>query len=306
VAYFFLVRPHSRCGKFGIVLLIVLILDASTLTADTLNVIDGVTFAAGPHTIFAPLQEIAAELGWQVQTNLKSRQISLNNCALDAARLRKLPDGTVLAPLDELQRAGATTTWSDDGMEVLISANGKRVALRFAEKHVEVELSKQRLRAYQGTRLVLDSHISSGREGKKTPAGDFKAGPVKSPMHRSRLYHYAPMPWSVQVHKNVFIHGFRRVPLHPASHGCIRLPLAGANPAKWFYDWIDIGTAVSIRGHWPAPRVVANRSSGFAVASSFLKRKIVIGCVAGLLVLGAGSGLTVLWLQRRRHKHNQV
>jgi hypothetical protein len=76
-------------------------------------------------------------------------------------------------------------------------------------------------------------------------------------MHRSRLYHNAPMPWSVQVHENVFIHGFQKVPRHPASHGCVRLPLAGANPAKWFYDWIDIGTPISIRGHWPvaAPRV---------------------------------------------------
>ena len=70
---------------------------------------------------------------------------------------------------------------------------------------------------------MLDSHISSGQEGRKTPPGDFRAGPVKSPMHRSRLYDNAPMPWSVQVHENIFIHGFRKVPRHPASHGCIRL-----------------------------------------------------------------------------------
>src|SRR5260370_37338445 len=86
-----------------------------------------------------------------------------------------------------------------------------------------------------------------GREGKKTPSGEFKAGPVKSPMHRSRLYHNAPMPWSVQVHENVFIHGFQKVPRHPASHVCIRLPLAGAHPARWFYGWLDGGTPVSLK-----------------------------------------------------------
>jgi hypothetical protein len=43
----------------------------------------------------------------------------------------------------------------------------KNVAVRFAEKHVEVDLANQRLRAYQGQRLVLDSRISSGREGGK-------------------------------------------------------------------------------------------------------------------------------------------
>lgn len=173
----------------------------------------------------------------------------------------------------------------------------KNVAVRFAEKHVEVDLANQRLRAYQGARLVLDSHISSGREGRKTPPGDFKAGPVKSPMHRSRLYHNAPMPWSVQVHKNIFIHGFQKVPRHPASHGCIRLPLTGANPAKWFYDWIDIGTPVTIKGHWPivSPRV-ASLPDGPARSSI---QKIIIA-VAGAIILCAA--LVFFFLSRTRRK----
>src|SRR5438270_12660148 len=149
-------------------------------------------------------------------------------------------------------------------MQALVARDHKKVAVQFANKHVEVDLANQRLRAYQGARLVLDSHISSGREGKKTPSGEFKAGPVKSPMHRSRLYHNAPMPWSVQVHENVFIHGFQKVPRHPASHGCIRLQLAGANPAKLPYASIDLGTTIRLRGHWPGspPRVESHTGAG--------------------------------------------
>jgi lipoprotein-anchoring transpeptidase ErfK/SrfK len=231
---------------------------AWSLTAPAAEVIDGISFADDPHILFVPVEEIAPALGWEMKLNQELKEIFLNGQALNAARLRKLTNGTPLVPLDELQRAGATTTWDDDGMQALVASGFfKKAAIRFAAKHVEVDLGNQRLRAYQGARLVLDSDISSGREGRKTPPGDFKAGPVKSPMHRSRLYHNAPMPWSVQVHENVFIHGFQKVPRHPASHGCVRLPLAGANPAKWFYDWIDIGTPISIRGHWPvaAPRV---------------------------------------------------
>jgi len=170
----------------------------------------------------------------------------------------------------------------------------KKVAIRFEAKHVEVDLGNQRLRAYQGARLVLDSHISSGREGRKTPPGDFKAGPIKSPMHRSRLYHNAPMPWSVQVYKNVFIHGFQKVPRHPASHGCVRLPLAGANPAKWFYDWIDIGTPISIRGHWPvaAPRVEKPTFFGhLSIQNAVITIAAITACV-----------LIVLFILQRRGK----
>jgi len=155
-------------------------------------------------------------------------------------------------------------------------------------------LGNQRLRAYQGARLVLDSDISSGREGRKTPPGDFKAGPIKSPMHRSRLYHNAPMPWSVQVHENVFIHGFQKVPRHPASHGCVRLPLAGANPAKWFYDWIDIGTPISIRGHWPvaAPRVEKPTFFGhLSIQKTISATAAIIACL-----------LIILFILQRRGK----
>jgi lipoprotein-anchoring transpeptidase ErfK/SrfK len=92
---------------------------------------------------------------------------------------------------------------------------------------------------------VLQSRISSGRRD-STPAGEFKAGPYKARMHYSTRYHNAPMPWSVQIRGHVFIHGFTSVPDYPASHGCIRLPLDGGNPARFFYEWIDHGTPVKV------------------------------------------------------------
>jgi lipoprotein-anchoring transpeptidase ErfK/SrfK len=37
------------------------------------------------------------------------------------------------------------------------------------------------------------------------------------------------------------------VPKYPASHGCIRLPyLTDENPARFFYEWIDKGTPITI------------------------------------------------------------
>nr|NIP95410.1 L,D-transpeptidase family protein [Akkermansiaceae bacterium] len=84
-----------------------------------------------------------------------------------------------------------------------------------------------------------------GRRG-STPTGSFRAGPYKARRHYSSRYDNAPMPWSVQVTGHIFIHGFTSVPRYPASHGCIRLPLDGGNPARFFYEWIDKGTPIRV------------------------------------------------------------
>ncbi len=116
-------------------------------------------------------------------------------------------------------------------------------------KRVIVDKTVQKLSAYEGERLVIESRVSTGQQGRRTPSGKFKAG-SKEVMHYSSLYENAPMPWSVQVNGNYFIHGFSSVPDHPASHGCIRMPLDGDNPAKRFYDWVEIGTPITLTGDW--------------------------------------------------------
>jgi hypothetical protein len=277
------------------VLLLALTISAPRLEAIRFEELDGISFADDPHMLFVPIDEIALALRWEMQLDQESGQISLNGHMLDAEYLRKLTNGTLLVPLDELECAGATITWSDDGMHALVATDHTKIAIPFTNKRVEVDLSNQRLRAYQGARLVLDSAISTGREGKKTPSGEFKAGPVKSRMHRSRLYHNAPMPWSVQVHENIFIHGFRKVPRRPSSHGCIRLPLTGANPAKWFYNWIDLGTPISIKGHWPSPtsvRVEKNASPAhpFLPKGLFIAIVITIACLTIILFVSRRGG----------------
>jgi hypothetical protein len=275
-------------------LLLALTISAPLVEAIRSEELDGISFADDPHMLFVPVEEIASALRWEMQ--LDQERISLNGHLLDPAHLRKLTNGTLLVPLDELQHAGATITWSDDGMQALVASDHRKIAIPFVNKRVEVDLSNQRLRAYQGARLVLDSAISTGREGKKTPSGEFKAGPVKSRMHRSRLYHNAPMPWSVQVHENIFIHGFQKVPRRPSSHGCIRLPLTGANPAKWFYSWIDLGTPISIKGHWPSPTSVLAEKNG-PPAHPFLPKVLILA-----IVITIACFTIILFVSRRRGK----
>jgi len=111
-------------------------------------------------------------------------------------------------------------------------------------KRVEINLTTQKLRAYQGNRVVMKTHISSGKN-RRTPTGNYRAG-YKDADHYSSLYHNAPMPWSVQISGNIFMHGSGSVPNYPASHGCVRVPLTGSNPARRLFKWIDKGTPIRI------------------------------------------------------------
>ena len=125
------------------------------------------------------------------------------------------------------------------------------------EKRVIIDKTVQTLTAFEGERQVMQSRVSTGKAGQRTPSGNFTAG-SKSLMHYSRLYDDAPMPYSVQVSGNYFIHGYTSVPNYPVSHGCIRMPLGGDNPAKRFYHWVESGTPVSIVGDWSGkPRPAA-------------------------------------------------
>ena len=134
-------------------------------------------------------------------------------------------------------------------------------------KRVIVDKTVQKLSAFEGERLVIESRVSTGGHGRRTPSGKFKAE-SKEAIHYSHLYDNAPMPWSVQVNGNYFIHGFSSVPDHPASHGCIRMPLDGDNPAKRFYDWVEIGTPITLTGDWTGKPAVVEKPPAVKPASA--------------------------------------
>jgi len=207
--------------------------------------IEAVTFAVDPGKVYVPLNEAAKLLGWRVTQEGGDESVVVNEIAHSRSRFRQLVDGTVLVAIGDLERSGATVVRDERKVPQEVGKGSKRFKVLIDAKRAEVNLEKQRLRGWQGDRLVLDCRVSSGRNG-RTPAGNFKAGPYKAKMHYSKLYNNAKMPWSVQINGNIFIHGFSSVPKYPASHGCIRVPLNEGNPAKFFYEWVDRGVPVRV------------------------------------------------------------
>lgn len=236
-----LVMPSPHCFRAllcGMIAILALL--------QPLQAIEAITFNAEPGKLFLPVDEAVKELGWESGRDQRGNVVLLNETPVRAGSLRRLTDGTELVSTGQLAQAGATV--SEPNLEGVVRVGGlfRGFTLVMSPQFVEISLRKQRLYAWQGDRLVLETHISSGRNG-RTPAGEFRAGPFRSAMHYSKLYDNAPMPWSVQINGNIFIHGFKSVPDYPASHGCIRMPLTDGNPAKFFYEWVLSGTPVSVK-----------------------------------------------------------
>jgi hypothetical protein len=223
---------------------------ASSRAAEKTSNFEGITFAGKPGTLYVGVREAAEALDLPVHWEGESRNVFVNNKPLDRNDLKWLPEGNLLVPVRDLEPVGVTVVWDGENNTATLSHGTQQIQVHKGRKRVEIDKNQQELRAWQGKRLVMKSKISTGKMGHRTPNGTYRAGPIKARMLRSRLYNDAPMPWSVQVTGNYLIHGYPSVPNRPASHGCIRMPLEGGNPAKWFYHWVDIGTPIRIKGRW--------------------------------------------------------
>jgi len=215
-------------------------------TAAAAPAVEAVTFAVEPGRLYVPVALAAERLRWRIGQKRDGRIESVNGYKIQPADLR-LVNATPWVAMDALTRYGAEVSLAEKAGSLRVSSGRQAFLAQRGSKRVEIDLARQRLYAWQGAWLVLETKISSGRYG-NTPRGDFTAGPYKSRMHYSSKYNNAPMPWSVQVHGHIFIHGYSSVPDYPASHGCIRMPLSGSNPARWFYEWVDVGTPIHIAG----------------------------------------------------------
>lgn len=116
-------------------------------------------------------------------------------------------------------------------------------------KRIEVDLTKQTLVAYEGSRAVLKTRISSGRASagrskSLTPVGEFLVERKKPSRHMGfgelsadSEYELPGVPWVSYFHwSGVAFHGtywhndFGR----PRSQGCVNLPMS---EARWLFRW---------------------------------------------------------------------
>lgn len=120
-----------------------------------------------------------------------------------------------------------------------------------------VKLDSQRAFVWRNGKLIGISVIASGKPGYETPDGTFTVL-EKQVFHRSNKYDDAPMPYMQRLTwSGLALHGGHPRG-HPASHGCIRLPMGFAAA---LYKEDTKGMKVVITGQPPAraQTEVANR-----------------------------------------------
>lgn len=130
------------------------------------------------------------------------------------------------------------------------------------ERWIEVDLSEQLLRAWNGSTLYLETPISSGLPGTPTPKGEFhvwvKLRASKMEGGQGRYYYNLPNVPYVMYFENGEIPGWRGYGIHgaywhndfgtPRSHGCVNLPISTAE--KLYY--------------WATPELPENKTSVFS------------------------------------------
>ena len=114
---------------------------------------------------------------------------------------------------------------------------------------VVVSIPLQRAYVYRGDILIGVTTVSTGKPGHRTPTGRFDIL-QKHARHFSNNYNNAPMPFMQRLTWDGIALHAGQIPGHPASHGCVRLPL---DFARLLFGATQVGAAVHIVDQSPSP-----------------------------------------------------
>ncbi len=121
-------------------------------------------------------------------------------------------------------------------------------SLAQAKVHIVVDLDSQTMHV-EAKDKTYDWKVSSGAPGYDTPAGSYGVLWTDKD-HKSDEYDGAPMPNAIFFKPGFAIHGaYKSNWGHPASHGCVRLPVA---KSAVLWDLVKAeGAEISITGGTP-------------------------------------------------------
>jgi len=207
------------------------------------------------------------------------------------------PPVSIRYDLNELVVPNDCTAWSWTGCGVVPSraeaiaeararaeAEARRRAAIAAGLRLVVSLPEQRIYVIRQGNLITTSIVSTGMRGHVTPTGTFTIL-GKAVKHRSNIYSNAPMPYMQRLTNGGIALHAGHVPGYPASHGCIRLPLAFARQLYAMTDWT---TRVIITREAPGSAEAAASLTGWR--STIRQATAEESRASGLVLASAESG----------------
>ncbi len=107
---------------------------------------------------------------------------------------------------------------------------------------IAISIDRQTMKVYDANGFFAESPISTGTKGHPTPTGVFSVI-QKRKLHHSNIYSGAPMPFMQRITWSGIAMHAGALPGYPASHGCIRMPMAFA---ARMWNWTKMGARVVI------------------------------------------------------------
>jgi len=169
---------------------------------------------------------------------------------------QRVPDGDYGYTVTATDAAGERQVATSDGLPISITY-----------RRIVISLSQQRLTAYDGTRRILTTLVTTGNPALPTPLGHFpilgKYTPFTfvSPWPQGSPYYYAPSYTNYALlfdNRGYYVHDAPwRSNFGPGSntqlgtpgqnytgtHGCVNVP---EDMQRQLYDWATIGTVVQV------------------------------------------------------------
>jgi len=111
---------------------------------------------------------------------------------------------------------------------------------------IEIDISDQRLTAWEGDSSVFQTTVSTGKPGHRTLPGSFSIyRKYEKTRMRGEDYDTPDVPWTMYYSGGFAIHGayWHNDFGTPVSHGCVNLPVADAQS---LFNWADIGNKVVV------------------------------------------------------------
>jgi hypothetical protein len=146
--------------------------------------------------------------------------------------------GLALDAYHRLLHWGASQTLDGRTISYLMDGYGAfKVRYPKHGRHAEANLSRQLLALIDGSQVEQIIPTSSGKPSTPTILGDYRV------YMREAGYNSEGMYYSDYFVRGYAIHGYDPAPDYPASHGCIRIPIADAIPTfNWLAagDWVDV------------------------------------------------------------------
>ena len=117
----------------------------------------------------------------------------------------------------------------------------------FSGRQVVVDLTKQRVYAYENGNLLRDVVVSTGLPATPTVTGHYKVYRKYTAQTMSGPGYYLPgVPYVMYFYQGYALHGtyWHNNFGQPMSHGCVNLPTP---EAEWFFtNFVDVGTSVYV------------------------------------------------------------